>query len=77
MTTSLVLMIVGFVCLVFAATGVPNRFGLQWGWTGMALWCLATIWPALAGFGVLYVLLVIVAVLLIILILKLAHRPLI
>lgn len=77
MTIPIVLMIVAFILLVFAATGVPNRFGLAWGWAGLALWCLAVMWPAIAGFGALYVLGVIVAVLLIIVILKLSNRPLI
>lgn len=77
MTIPSVLMLLGFILLVFAATGVPSRLGLGWFPAGMACWCLAVQWPALAAFGPLYVLGAILVVLLIIVILRLSNRPLI
>lgn len=42
-----ILMVFGFVCLVIAAFWQPAPARPQFGWLGMAFWCLALL---LAGF---------------------------
>lgn len=56
--------------LVLAALNVPARLGLTWGWTGLAFWCLAILWPALVGYNILYLGIAVIILLLLIILLR-------
>lgn len=64
-------MALALICLLFAGFNIPPRLIVHWGWMGMAFWCAAILWPAIAAYNILYVL----AVLLVIVIVLLLLRP--
>jgi hypothetical protein len=68
-----ILLVAAAVFLAFAAFNVPSPSPrLIWGWLGMFLWCLSILLPSLLLMNPLWIL---IAILIVVLIIFLLHRP--